>query len=179
MEDGTAESVTFTAAGYTPGQPVTLDMVSGDNQFAEVGQPLGTPLVVTVADIQGDPVSSVAVDYAIIAGDATLGTVDPVATDALGIAENTITFGPTAGQAEIVASVPGLIGSPVTFSAVAVLQGGSGTDYDGDGLPNDWETANSLNPRRVPQTEAVCFFPCATWILQRDRCPEDRASTHP
>ena len=143
--DGSAESVQFTATAYAPGQPMTIRRVSGDNQVAEVNQQLANPFVVKVTDILDNPVQTVNVNYAVNAGAGTLGSTDPVPTAANGLASNTLTMGGTTGSTTVTAGVPGLIGSPITFTAYAVLPGGSIGDDDGDGMPNTWEDLYGLN----------------------------------
>jgi bacillopeptidase F (M6 metalloprotease family) len=144
--NGTAQSVTFTATGFAVGQAMTLTKVSGDGQYGVTGSALPNPLAVRVTDIQGSPVSGTGVTFTLVSGGGTFTTVSPVATDAAGLALNGFTLGPATGIAAITATASGLIGSPLNFTAQAVLPGGSPGDTDGDSMPDAWEIAHGLDP---------------------------------
>ena len=90
----------------------------GDGQVASVNDPLPAPLVVVVTDDAGDPVEGVSVQW-----DADgAGGVSPevVETGTDGGASSIRMLGNTPGQQTTTASVFGLQGSPVTFTATAV-----------------------------------------------------------
>ncbi|MCX8023406.1 MAG: hypothetical protein N2745_11620, partial [Syntrophorhabdaceae bacterium] len=142
------QSVTFTATGYEVGQAMRLEKISGDNQTNTVGLSLPNPFVVKVTDVLGNPVTGVNVNFARVSGDpsASFATASPVPTDTAGYAKNRLILGPNTGEVVVSASASGLIGSPVTFKAYAVLQGGTFGDTDGDGMPDDWEVRYGLNP---------------------------------
>jgi hypothetical protein len=98
--------------------PSVIEKVGGDGQVAPVNDPLPTPLVVAVTDEAGDPVEGVSVQW-----DAHgAGGVSPevVETGADGRASSIRVLGNTPGQQMTSASVSGLQGSPVTFTATAV-----------------------------------------------------------
>jgi hypothetical protein len=101
-----------------PGQePVAIALLDGDGQDGSAGTALADPLRVVVTDAEGEPVRGVAVTWQVLTGD---GSITPTSsTDAAGVAEATFTLGPANGQHEASASVAGLTGSPVEFSAVA------------------------------------------------------------
>lgn len=142
---GSEESVTFSAIGYKAGQAYRIEKISGDNQVAEVGQPLANSFMVKVYDIKDSNVEGANVFFSVVTGDGSLST-EEVQTDTEGLANSRLTIGSDPGEIMISASSPGLQGSPVSFVAHAVLPGGYLGDTDGDGLPNEWEIKYSLNP---------------------------------
>jgi hypothetical protein len=95
-----------------------IEMAGGDGQSAPVGAPLPNPLVVLVTDDAGDPVAGVTVQWSASGG----GAVSPASSTsgADGKASATRTLGSTAGQHATIATVSGLEGSPVTFTATAI-----------------------------------------------------------
>ncbi len=104
------------------GPPATLSLFSGNDQIAAVGQALPSPLVVRVTDVNSNPVSGTAVTFTVTVGGGTLtGGASQLAvnTDTQGLASVTLNLGPAAGPNAITATSPGLIGSPVTFTATA------------------------------------------------------------
>jgi adhesin/invasin len=111
----------FTAAG-TPDVPFRLLLVSSDTQTAIAGQQVNLPPAVEVADTFFNPVPGVFVKFA-LTGSLLGGSVTPdsAATDSAGVARVSIwTLDPIAGLNTLDASVPGLLGSPITFSANGV-----------------------------------------------------------
>jgi hypothetical protein len=116
------------AVGYGEMNPAAdLQLVSGDEQYAAVGQMLPQPLVVRVTDTCGNPVSGVAVRFWLESGPSGVQGYqfsDPVAyTDGEGMASTTFGFGLQVGLYRIAALVSGAEGSPVRFTATAT--GGS------------------------------------------------------
>jgi hypothetical protein len=109
--------VTFTATG-TAGAATQLVLVSGAGQAGPVRTPLPAPLVVAVRDVNNNPVSGVTVAFAVTQGGGSLSAAT-VATPSNGQAQTMLTLGSTAGANTVTASVSGLTGSPVTFSATA------------------------------------------------------------
>lgn len=109
-----AESQTITV---TAGPAASIEIVTGDDQTAGVGQAVATDPAVRVEDASGNPVAGVSVQFA---PGASGGTVAPtsVTTGADGVATvESWTLGPTAGDYSLTATVTG-VGS-VTFSATA------------------------------------------------------------
>ncbi|RZB30236.1 MAG: hypothetical protein SRB1_02516 [Desulfobacteraceae bacterium Eth-SRB1] len=141
----TTESVTFSATGYAAGEAMKLSKVSGDKQVDNIDNLLPNSLVVKITDILGEPVSLTDVTFSVISGDGILANTDPVPTDDSGFASNTLTLGPDTGTTIVSASSAGLTGSPVSFTAYAVLSGGLLGDTDGDGMPDAWEDDHGLN----------------------------------
>jgi hypothetical protein len=94
-----------------------MEMVDGDGQDGSAGAALAAPFRVRVIDADGAPVQGIDVTWAVVAGG---GSIAPVSTtDAQGIAAATLTLGPANGEHSATASVAGLDGSPVEFTAVA------------------------------------------------------------
>ena len=104
-------------ASIAAGDPVRLELVSGDGQRGSVGTALGDPLVVRISDQFGNPVANVSVKW-----DGGDGSVDPASsqTGDDGQASTSWTLGPAAGSHNASASSKGLDGSPVKFTATAV-----------------------------------------------------------
>ena len=101
-----------------PPTPSVIEKAGGDGRVATVNDPLFVPLVVVVSDAAGDPVEGVSVQW-----DADgAGGVSPevVETGADGRASSIRMLGDTPGQQVTTASVSGLQGSPVTFTATAI-----------------------------------------------------------
>ncbi len=103
-----------------PPLPSTIAEVSGNNQTGLARQPLGQSLVVKVGAATGAGVANVTVIWAVVEGGGSLSAAS-VATDPQGQAAVTWTLGPVAGSDNnrVTASVTGLAGSPVTFTANA------------------------------------------------------------
>jgi Big-like domain-containing protein len=100
------------------GPAATIAAASDVSQPGAAGDPVGEPPSVIVKDKFGDPVSGVAVTFAVTAGGGTIAPTTPVTTGADGKATLTSwTRGPGAGANTVTATASGLSGSPVTFSA--------------------------------------------------------------
>ena len=115
---------TITCSSNEPNPPpeaAVLAMAGGNSQSAPAGQALANPIGVLVTDDNGDPVAGVTVGWSADDG----GSVSPssVATGDDGRATTTWTLGPTAGSQTATATVDGLEGSPVQFTATAVEVG--------------------------------------------------------
>src|SRR5207247_6906666 len=105
------------AVALRAGAAARLAILGGDGQSATVGTAVATPPSVIVHDGAGNPVADVTVSFTVTAGG---GTVTPagVATNGSGIATVTSwTLGTSPGTNTLTATVSGLTGSPVTFSA--------------------------------------------------------------
>ncbi len=116
------------ASGPNAGPPVSLAKQSGDNQTGMPGQVLA-PYTVLVTDANGNGVAGVSVGWVVEMGGGTLSAALSV-SNGNGGASVTHTLGPSNGPNSVSASVPGLAGSPVTFTATArpgftVLGGGN------------------------------------------------------
>jgi adhesin/invasin len=100
---------------YTAANGATLALTSGDNQAGVAGSTLGAPFVVTAKDTVGNPVTGLAVTFAVTSGGGTLSAT-AVPTDAQGQAQTTLTLGKSAGVNLVTASATAN-GSPITFTA--------------------------------------------------------------
>lgn len=127
--------VTFTATAVADVASEIVAVTSTD-QTGSASTPVGTPPSVRVMDIYRNPITSQTVTFAVTAGSGSRSpaTVD---TGSDGIATLTSwTLGASVGVNTLTATVAGLTGSPVTFSAsvvtatptqIAVTAGGSQT----------------------------------------------------
>src|SRR5207253_352645 len=85
---------------------------------APAGTAVTPPPSVIVKDASGNPVSGVAVTFAVAPGNGTVTPTTPVSTGTDGIAAATSwTLSPTAGPQTPTATASGLTGSPVPFTA--------------------------------------------------------------
>jgi adhesin/invasin len=122
---------TFTAMALSASAN-ELGMVSGDDQGGAAGAALSDPLVVSVSDAFGNPVSGVEVTWTAVGGGSV--SAPTTATDDQGRASITRTLGPAAGAQSTTASAAGLAGSPVTFNHTATAGSASGVQpVSGDG----------------------------------------------
>lgn len=102
-----------------PQPPVAIAIASGNNQEGKANEELAEPLVVRVTDSQRNGVASVAVSWSVTSGGGALPS--STVTNADGVTE--VRLVPTIlGTSTVTASVTGLHGSPVTFTAEATAQ---------------------------------------------------------
>jgi adhesin/invasin len=113
----TSQSTTMISASTSQVASDTLQLNAGDNQTATVGTAVATAPSVLVTDASNNPVSGVSVTFAVASGGGSV-TGASATTDGSGIASvGSWTLGTTAGANTLLASSPGLSGSPVTFTA--------------------------------------------------------------
>jgi YVTN family beta-propeller protein len=141
----TASGLTVAGAGYTPdasrfyaaataedslyvydfSNAEALAAVSGDGQSGVANRPLQAPLRVRVTGAGGEGASGVVVTFSVtlgggsFAGSGTAAQV--VATDATGAARIDWTLGPDVGTQSVRATAGGLVGSPLDFAAMALV----------------------------------------------------------
>ncbi len=129
MVAGALQTTTASSAGLTATFSATavaaaadaLVQVSGNNQSAPTGTPLGNSLVVRVTDRFGNAVEGHLVNFAVTPGD---GSVSPtsVATDANGEAATQWTLGVAGGTQTAQATAAGVTtGSPAAFTAEGLV----------------------------------------------------------
>lgn len=107
--------------GTTPNTSATqIAIQSGNNQVAAAGTALA-PLQVIARDADDAPVEGVTVNWAAGGGGSVSAATSVTGAD--GIASIVRTLGPNAGAQTTTATRSGLAGSPLTFSAVATIQG--------------------------------------------------------
>jgi hypothetical protein len=127
----------------TSGSASTLSMLGGNNQTGTVGEELDAPLVVRVTDAGGNPVAGVTVSWAVTGGG---GSISPGSstTNGSGEASATRTLGTTAGSQTAAATVSGLSGSPVSFTATA--EPGPVAELEFAQQPTDTRAAEVISP---------------------------------
>jgi adhesin/invasin len=132
-------TVPFTATGLAP-IATQMALNAGNGQTGLVGTALGTLYAVVVRDVLNSPVAGVPVTWTVTSGG---GSITPQSTtDASGIAVATRTLGTAAGSQTAAASVGGLVGSPVVFTASGLADVASQVvKVAGDGLS---ATVNTL-----------------------------------
>jgi hypothetical protein len=96
----------------------TLTIVSGNNQSATFNTALAQPLVTRVVATDGQPMAGVTVAFAVTSGGGTVSAPSAV-TDVNGLAQVTWTTGSGLGAQQVTATVAGLAGGTVNFTAVA------------------------------------------------------------
>ncbi|HLU26581.1 MAG TPA: protein kinase [Longimicrobiales bacterium] len=101
------------------GAPARIIAVSGDGQQAAPGSTLASPLVVRVEDREGRPVPGVPVEFRVAYGGGLLSPRTAI-TNAAGLAETTWTLGAASESSAVIASIGGVVGPQVTFSARVV-----------------------------------------------------------
>ena len=121
-------SVVSGTVTITAGAPTQMAVNAGNNQTATAGSAVTTAPSVVVRDVSSNPVSGVAVTFAVASGGGSALPVAAVSTNASGVAAATSwTLGPAAGTNTLTANAApaGITGDPVTFTATAVA-GGAG-----------------------------------------------------
>lgn len=121
------KTLTFSATGLTPisanvtvnaGPPSSAIAIAGDNQSAKYGSVLPIPPTLKVMDIDGNPLSGVAVTFSLANGGSV--AVPNAVTGPDGVASaGSWTLGPSVGTNTLVASVAGLA-MAVNFTANGV-----------------------------------------------------------
>jgi hypothetical protein len=113
------EPVSFSAQAVA-GPPDTLAGASPLDRAGRRGLVVSDPLVVRVADRFGNPVDGARVTWAVVAGDGDLSAAEtPTGPD--GTAAVTWELGDRVGVQKATASIAGVTGSPVTFTATVLF----------------------------------------------------------
>jgi Tol biopolymer transport system component len=104
----------------TPGAAARIELRVGNGQVLAAGAAVPTLPSVVVRDAAGNPVSGVVVTFAVASGGGAATGLTPT-TDAFGVATvGSWTLGAAAAINTMTATVTGLTGSPVTFTATGV-----------------------------------------------------------
>jgi len=111
--------LTFSAEAVAAA-PDTLRGASALSRAGRRGAELSEPLVVRVADRFGNPVSGAVVTWAVMAGDGEL-SLHASETGADGTTAVSWELGDQVGVQKVTAAMPGITGSPVTFTAVVLF----------------------------------------------------------
>jgi plastocyanin len=137
----TGSPVTFRAFSQIQGA-TTLDPNGGSSQSDTVLSTLAMPFSVIAHDHAGALVAGVMVNWSGTNGATPSQTM--VATDATGVSAVTLKLGGTAGSQAAVATVTGLVGSPVSISATALA--GNATQMALNGGNNQTGCVNNTLP---------------------------------
>lgn len=147
-----APAVTFTATG-TPAAAAAMGVDGGDNQSAVAGNAVAVPPSVRVTDAFGNGVAGVTVTFAVASGGGAVTGATP-ATNAAGVAAvGGWTLGSSAGANTLTATVSGLTGSPVTFTATALSGAAQNLVLDGGNMQTDTVAATLPVPYTVKVTD--------------------------
>lgn len=108
--------------GSSSGATASLQVVSGGGQTAQLNQPFAAPLVVKVANSQGNPLSGVPLTWTVSQGSAILSN-SSASTDTGGQGSTNVTAGLAAGAVVITAAA----GSLAAQFTLTVTSGGTGS----------------------------------------------------
>jgi adhesin/invasin len=120
----TASSTTVRAA-TAPLSSDTLRVRAGDGQTATADTAVATAPSVVVTDTGGNPVSGVAVTFAVASGGGAVTEASATTDDSGAATAGSWTLGPSAGVNSLTATAAGVGGSPVTFTATGVAAAAS------------------------------------------------------
>lgn len=127
---GSLPAVTFTATG-TVGAAALITINAGNNQTATIGTIIATPPSVRVTDANGNVVAGAGVTFAVASGGGSI-TGSNATTNASGIATvGSWTLGSSAGPNTLTASLNGVSGQSVTFTATGAASNSLGISVSG------------------------------------------------
>jgi len=133
--------------------PSAISIVSGNTQTAQVGSALAAPLVVRVDAVDG-PMAGAPVLFS--TGDGGTLVPDSADSDTTGLVQTRWTLGPNPGTQSATATVPGVTGAQVTFTANAAgLAGGIQWASAADG---NWSDPTNWDLGRVPTAQDTIFI---------------------
>jgi chitodextrinase len=113
--------------------PSAIEVFHGDEQTAEVNEPLPAPLVVRVTDAEGNPVEGATVEFELIsAGDGAQIAPSTVQTNGSGLAEAEVVLGDKVGLQTGEARVVAISSLKTSFSAFATLDNRDNHPPDAD-----------------------------------------------
>ncbi|NOY79201.1 MAG: T9SS type A sorting domain-containing protein [Calditrichaeota bacterium] len=114
---------------FVPGEAKRIVRLSGDQQVRNVGTILADSLVVQVTDDFNNPVPGVDVTFSVKSGGGIIIENQPVKSDSNGNAYIHYILGDQAGENQIQAESPGLLGSPIFFTETGVVSPASQMSY--------------------------------------------------
>jgi uncharacterized protein (TIGR03437 family) len=143
-------------ATANPVVATNLLLNSGNNQTGIAGQPI-QPFVVRVVGSNNISIQNAPVTFSVVSGGGTLSATQAT-TDASGVASTILTLGPNQGVNTVTASSGSLIGSPVTFNALATNTGLAPTLFSG-GMVNgaSFRQAGTPGANVAPGTIVALF----------------------
>jgi hypothetical protein len=147
-------SVTSSLFTVNAAAAASIAVFGGSGQSGAVGTPLALPLEVRVADAFNNAVAGHVVTWTVTGGGGALPATSP--TNGVGVASATWTMGPTPGPATATAASAGLTGSPVTFSATALVTGLA--TWTG-AVSTAWNVAGNWSPAAVPTVSDSVYIP--------------------
>ena len=147
-EEGYSVHTLQTTVNAQPADSISL--VSGDDQSGAVNCELAGAFITIVKDEYGNPIPDINVDFNISSyPDSAAGQSISVGSDTTNVngkASTVLTLGNTAGQYKVTAASGALTGSPVTFTAAALVPSGL-IKVSGDS--QSAQAANSLDNELV------------------------------
>jgi Bacterial Ig-like domain (group 1) len=118
-----AEGDTSIAEFHASAVPAAPDTLSPNTPLAQPGQrnqPVRTPPQVRVVDRFGNPVPNIVVSWDVLTGEGEVPSAT-TATDSLGLASTEWDLGNERGVHKLTATVDGVPGSPLTFTAYVLF----------------------------------------------------------
>lgn len=145
-------------------EAASIELVSGNEQTAEVLATLANPVVILVKDQNDDAIAGTTVNFTVSEGSVSNATVT---TDANGNASVIWTLGGTIGTQTLEATVEGLTGSPVVFSAIGnqiIVTDIDGNTYNTIQIGNQlWMTENLKTTHYANGTEIQLVESLTDW----------------
>ncbi len=157
-------AATSTPIALTAGAPTQMAVNAGNTQTATAGTAVAIDPAVLVRDVSNNPVSGVAVTFAVAGGGGSVLPATAVATNASGIATATSwTLGTAAGANSLTATAApaGITPNPVTFTATAVA-GSAGRLAMFTQPPTTAASGVTLAPAAVVQLQDALGNPVST-----------------
>jgi uncharacterized protein (TIGR03437 family) len=124
-----------------PGSGRLLTAVSGNDQSANIGQPIANRLIATITDNCGDPAVGQNVTWTVTQGGATLTNVLSTSSNT-GEVSARVTLGQGAGVIKVTVATEGAepvvftLNATVTVSSISLNSGGGQTVLPGEAFPN-------------------------------------------
>ena len=146
-------------SGTTGPNPASLEIlpISGNGQVALAGSLLPEAFVVRVQNASSQrPAEGINVSWTVTSGDGATVSPPVSATDPAGVAMARLTLGPALGEYRVEATFSGHEGSPISFTASAMLTPTLTSVSDG---PVSAGTTVSRNPSSTSMRRMFVFKP--------------------